>query len=372
MPKPVLREVLPVDYDRVVELAERNGLGAEGSKSRWDWLWKKNPATIHLPNAPAGWVLDHGGLVCGYLGNICGIGWLNSQMIRVAAAHKFVVDPSYRGHSLRLAAAFFSQPDADLLLNTSANAAAGAAFGLCKAKHIPQPDYGNVLFWVIRPRAVLQAYLRKRGHNPWLAAVGGAILAPLAATDNLIREIYRPQLLANIDIKLLNPEQIGPEFDNLWHATVKRYPERLLLERSAETLRWHFRSGSNIKRRVYIVTAWQKKLLLGYAVVTREDSTWLELNRSRISDLQVIDGNPFVIDQLLAAAHENASKTGSDTLEMIGFPQSVRQRFLAGKPHIYRLPHWPYWYKARDTKLAAAIALEGSWYGSPYDGDATL
>jgi hypothetical protein len=33
---------------------------------------------------------------------------------------------------------------------------------------------------------------------------------------------------------------------------------------------------------------------------------------------------------------------------------------------------WPFWYRAQDPTLAAALATEARWYASPFDGDAAL
>ena len=372
MPEPKLREARFDDCAAVIALSRRNGHLVPSSASHWQWLWQDNPAVAHCQDWPIGWVLEDGNGIVGYLGNVFSTCYLNGRRLRIAAARNFVVDSAFRGHSLRLAASFFSQKNADLLLNTSANEAAGSVFRLCKAQRIPQPGYDKILFWIVHERAVIQAYLRKRGHPAWQARLGGAILAPAVAAEGIFRKRHRPRPLPGSEIKLLDPEQIGPEFDALWKYVLETRSDRLLSDRSAATLRWHFNRNAAVERRAKVLTVWAGGTLLAYAVVTREDSGPLDLKRCRISDLLAKDDDPAAIDQLLAAANEYAKANDSDTLELMGFPQHIRERFLIGRPQVYQLPYWPYWYKAPDPDLAAALMQERVWYGSPYDGDATL
>lgn len=372
MPQPILREARFDDCDAVIALSHRNGQLIPSSAGGWQWLWQENPATAHCRGWPIGWVLAHGNSIVGYLGNVFSTYSFNGRMLRAASARNFVVDRDFRRDSLRLAAAFFSQAGPDLLLNTSANNAAGSVFALCKARRIPQPDYDKVLVWILHGRAVMEAYLRKRGHHAFAAKIGGAMLAPAIAADGLLRKRHRPRRDRNSDVRLLDPEKIGPEFDLLWEYVIKMQPDRLLSDRGAATLRWHFDRNAAAERRAKVLTVWQDETLLGYAIVTREGSEQLGLKRSRISDLLVKDDDTATIDQLLAAANEYAIASDTDTLELMGFPQCIRERFLVGKPQAYQLPYWPYWQKAPAPDLSAALVQEQVWYGSPYDGDATL
>ena len=372
-PPPSLREARMGDCAAVVALMQRNGLVVNSTTRRWAWLWHDNPAVAGMRESmPIGWVLENGNGIVGYLGNLPLAGRFNGKMLRIAAARGFAVDPGTRGNSLRLAAAFFSQKGADLLLNTSANAAAASVFGLCKAGVLPQADYNNVLLWVLKSRPFAESYLRKFGKAPWLAKLAAPALAvPIAAEGMVRRRALRSDSSGHI-VDVLEPGKVGEEFDVLWAAIVQTRPNRLLADRSAATLRWHFNRDHAPERHASLLALRVGGTLAGYAAITRENSEQLGLKRSRISDLVAKDDDVGVIDALLAASYEYASAEGSHALELVGFPRVVRERALRGNPHSYRLPSQPYWYKALDPTLASDLEQERAWYGSPYDGDVTL
>jgi len=371
--KPGLREARFEDCEGVLALMRRNGLPVESTTGRWRWLWQENPAAESVQAQwPMGWVLEGENEIVGYLGNVPLLYHFNGGLLRAAAARGFAVDTSARSHSLRLVAAHFSQTGADLFLNTSANAAAASVWGLCKAHTIPQSQYDKVLVWVLNERAFVESYLRKIGKAPWLASLGGYFLAPLAAAEGLVRRRAPKSRSQGSTVSSLNPERINDEFDALWASVLRAHPDRLLADRSAAALRWHFSRSSAVERRAKVLTVNRNGVLAGYAVVTREDSERLGLKRLRVSDLLAKDDEPSVIDDLLVAAHESAASDGCHVLEMVGFPAPIRERAIAGNPLAYTLPAPPYWYKARDASVAAALTREPRWYGSPYDGDSTL
>lgn len=350
----------------------RNALPVQSTSTRWEWLWFRNPA---MPSAdwPIGWVLDSEGEVVGYLGNVPAMFWFKGKSVRAAAARSFVVDPEFRRGSLRLAAAFFSQSQADLLLNTSANVSAAAVFELCKSRRVPQPSYDQGLVWILRSHGFLEAYLRKRGCKEWLTIFGAAALAPFTYLES-----FRPRLMmqhracAGFSISMLDPDSIDAEFDVLWTAYIEAHPDRLLADRSAAVLRWHFGAESAVEKRPVVIALRRNGSLAGYTIVTRENSERLALKRMRVSDLVAKNDDIEVIDSLLAAAYRFARDDGSHALEIIGFPEHIRERALRSYAHTHQLESWRYWYKATDTHLHADLMVESAWYASPFDGDATL
>ena len=67
-----------------------------------------------------------------------------------------------------------------------------------------------------------------------------------------------------------------------------------------------------------------------------------------------------------------ARADGSHILELVGFPARIRARFAAGQAYMRPLPVWQFWYKAVSKKLHERLQDEDVWYGSSYDGDASL
>ena len=367
-----LRESRFEDRDSVLALMRRNGLVVQPSAGNWQWLWRDNPAAAHMHTAwPIGWVLEDKGGIVGYLGNVPLRSLFKGKIVRVAAARGFAVDPHARGHSLRLAATFFSQTGADLLLNTSANAGAAAVWGLCKGFVIPQSGYNETLLWILKDRAFLMSVIRKLGQPAWLANLASAILAPAVAAERFVFRRATSRSSGAI-ISVFDPDQIDKRFDELWESTLRAFPTRLMADRSACSLRWHFGHVNAPERESKVLALSKGGELAGYAVLTREDSARLGLRRMRISDLLARNDDIAVIDHLLVASHDFAFSAGSHTLELVGFPKLVRDRALARKPYAYRVAVTPYWYKARDSQLAQQLVAEDSWYGTPFDGDTSL
>jgi hypothetical protein len=371
--KPSLREARFEDCDGVLALMRRNGLPVESTTARWHWLWQNNPAIALLQEPwPMGWILENESGIAGYLGNVPMLYRFNGKTLRVGAARGFAVDHSARSHSLRLVAAYFSQTGADLLLNTSANAAAASVWGLCKARTVPQANYDKVLLWILKDRAFVESYLLKLGKAPWLAKLAAFLAAPAVSAEGIVRRRIPRSSSSGAVVSVLDPSEIGEEFDVLWQDIVKSRPDRLLADRSAHSLRWHFDTQNAVERQAKVIALRRNGVLSGYAILTREDSGRLGLKRARISDMIAKDDDVSAIDDLLAASYKQAKATGCHALELVGFPGFVRQRALAANPHIYRLPAPPYWYKARDPLIASELEKELHWYALPYDGDATL
>jgi len=369
--KPLLREARYSDCEAVGDLKRRNGLSVKWSSDRWIGLWKENPAMLRNQTMPIGWVLEHKGNIVGYLGNIPMYYQFQGIRLLAAAARGFAVDVEYRSGSLKLLAAFFSQKHVDLLLNTSANMSAGRVFQLCKAEKIPCPDYDKALFWVINAQGFINSVLRRRGYGSWLSLVGGTVLAPAIRFEGLLRQRGPIRHAAAYQMSVLEPHSIGAEFDEFWQRTLAERSQCLLAERSACVLRWHFGHRAATARRARVICARSAGKLVGYAVLTREDSERIGLMRSRIVDLMAEKDAPDLIDALLNAAFQQARTDGSHILELIGFPKQIRARFVDGRAYERQLSSWPFWYKAAPD-LLESLKCEDAWYGSSYDGDASI
>lgn len=367
-----LREANYADCEQVGALKTRNGLLVTWSDERWTGLWRENPAMRDHEGFPIGWVLEHDGAVVGYLGNIPLDYFSSGRQWLAAAARGFAVDAEHRGHSLRLAAAFFSQKNVDLLLNTSANEAAGNVFRLFKAQKIPCPDCDTALFWVLDPRACVRAALRKRGLGAGKVSAAAAMLAPAVRLEGALRRRRPRRSREHYDMTVLEPDAVGPEFDEYWQRILLQHPRRLLASRSATSLRWHFGNRAATARRARFVCARKGGRLMGYAVLTREDSPDLGFRRIRIADLVADSENEGVIDSLLLEAFRFALADGGHILELIGFPPRVRARAAAGHAYGRRLPSWQFWYKAIAPGLRESLQQDAAWYVSSYDGDASL
>jgi hypothetical protein len=267
-------------------------------------------------------------------------------------------------------AAFFSQPNVDLILNTTANAAAGTVFRLCRAEPVPQPDSDHAIFWIVNATGFAAAVARKRGFGKTAAVAASWVLGPLAAADRVVRRRRPGPRVPGLDISVHDPETLGHDFDDLWERLLAERGEQLMADRSRGTMRWLF--GATRASRGVVVAVSRAGRLAGAAVLTRDDAPAIGLRRLRVADLVVEHNEPALIDALLEASFARAHREGADVLELLGFPSAVRQRATAGRAYQRPLPAWPYWYRAVAPELRGALQHEGAWHLSAYDGDASI
>src|SRR5258708_668152 len=359
------------DFERVCAVNRRLGQGAD-SVENWQRLWRDNPALLVGNRTPRiGWVLEASDEIVGFLGSIPLTYEFEGQTLAAAATCRFAVEPVFRGLSHILVTSFFRQKDVDLFLNTTATVAAGKIMVALRAAQVPQPHYGAVLFWVLKPQSFLKSVLRKPGVGGGLSSMGGyAASLPLRA-DILLRR--RKPKRSSGEYRTVESElaAIGTEFEAFWAARSAN-GSQLFASRSNEIMRWHFDPPGS-RRVSRMIGCYWKDLLVGYAVVRHDALKDDGLHRSVIADLMTNnDPAADIADCLLAASYASASNAGSDVLEVIGFPASVRDTLLKQKPYSRDYPLCPFFFKARERALQEKLASESVWYASPFDGDATL
>jgi hypothetical protein len=365
-----VREAVLSDFEAVAELKHRWGMAAD-SVENWDRLWRQNPALAHAPRSrPIGWVLEAGGKIVGYIGNISLLCRYGDRTVSAVAAHGLVVEPPYRGVGVSLNSAFFRQKAVDLYVCTTTIPAVGRISAALKADPLPQSDYWTVLFWVLRPSAFVNSMMKKLAIKSLLSRTGGALGSLAIAADRSFRK-RRPKQSSKLPkVTEISVGKIGDEFQALWLDKVSEQT-RLLTDRSAAALRWHCEipGDRGITR---VLRCSKDDRLLGYAIVRHEPPDENGLRKSIIVDMLVREDESTVVEALLAAAYSQASCAGSDILEVMGFPENVRRVFAQSRPYQRRYPACPYYYKAADPELHKALSDASAWYACPFDGDATL
>jgi hypothetical protein len=361
-----LREAQFADFAAVSAMNRGLGQGAD-SLENWHRLWRDNPALRHGRASRIGWLLESQGRVVGFLGSIPLQYAFQGVQLAAAATCRLAVEPAYRSSTPLLVTSFFRQKDVDLFLNTTATPAAGKIVAALRALQVPQPDYGKVLFWVLRPQKFARAVLRKMGLGSSLAMIGSAGGGLALGGDRLVRGRTPRASAKEYSVKAVSFTEIGAEFEDFW---AKRQATGLYAKRSGELFRWHFQPPGSTKV-AELLAADSSQGLAGYLVVRHEPRTADGLQRSAIADLMV-DDDPGIQDALLAAAHRSAKEAGSDTLEAMGFPARIRAGFLKWRPYSRDYPACPYFYKARERGLHGQLASPEVWYACPYDGDSTL
>ncbi len=364
-----LRDVVFSDFKAVAALKQRGGLAAD-SPENWQRLWQNNPALVHPGGRPMGWVLEAGGVIVGYMGNISLVCRFGDKRLTAVASHGLVVDPCYRAIGVSLVAAFFRQKSVDLFLSTSAIESVGKIALAFKSSSLPQPDYDNVLFWVLQPRSFADALMKKLTLNPLVAGVGGSLTSFAVATDNILRR-RRPRRSSELlAIREISTREIGDDFESLWMEKLNEDP-RLLADRTPVTLRWHYEIPGDLGS-VRVLCCYQDGKLVGYVVVRTDTDGKSGLSKSIIADLIARRDDPKVVRALFVAAYDHAKSVRSHVLEVTGFPPNIRSVCLQWNPYRRKLPACPFYYKAADPLLHQTLSKATAWYACPFDGDETL
>jgi len=348
---------------------KRLGQGADSAEN-WVRLWRDNPALQTGQAVPRiGWVLLDGEKIVGFLGSISLLYQFRGQVLIVTATCRFAIEPGYRGFTHLLIGSFFRQKDVDLFLNTTATVSAGKMMTALRALPVPQRHYGRVLFWVLRPTQFAQFVLHRAGCSRTLSKLASAAAGLLIRADSRFRGRRPPSPAPGYAVRETSLESLGPEFSRFWEDRA-REASYLFAQRTPETFLWHFDAPGS-RRSTTVLSCSEETRMLGYAIV-RHDSPQENFRRSLVADLMVESEDPALILTLLSAAYDSARRAGSHVLELLGFPERIRDVCIQAKPYSRDYPACPYFYKARNLELQKELQTENAWYACPYDGDATL
>ncbi|WNK00358.1 hypothetical protein L2D14_02770 [Thalassospiraceae bacterium LMO-JJ14] len=344
--------------------------GPEAVIRHWRGLWVDNPAlSHHARDVALGWVLEDGGAIKGFFGNIPQVSWQGDTPVLISSARAWAVDPGYRTETPRLCEAFFGQTNVDVVLISSANPPAGKrclAYGGAK---MPQPGYADILYWVVDAPGFLKAAFRKKGRGNFMAGLLGLLgSVPL---DFSMRIAGRRPYGALDKITPVGVSAIDDAFDNLWTRRKKQLADVLLASRDAETLKWYFSLGA-ASDEVRFLRYDDDGMLKGYAVLVREDAPAIGLKRMKIADIFIDGDDPKVLQALLAGAYEYAIAKRCHVLELIGLPEGLRAEAMKTKPMSRPMATFPFFYKAMSGEMAARLGDPAAWYVTAYDGDTSL
>lgn len=372
--KGALRPVGVNDAVAITDFLANLGLvmpeGPEAVVEHWRGLWVDNPAlAYHEKDVALGWVLEDDGAIKGFFGNIPQVSWRNGEPIRISSARAWALEPSYRTETPRLCEAFFSQGDIDAVLISSANPPAGKrclAFGGAK---MPQPQYEQILYWVVDAPGFLKAAFRKKGRGVGMATLMGLLgSVPL---DFSMRIKGRRPYAALDHISIVPISGVDEAFDDLWARKQEELKSVMLASRDAATMRWYFSLGAG-RDAVRFIRYDDGGKLLGYAAVVREDATAIGLRRMKIADLFVEGDDPKVVQALLAGAYEYAIASRCHVLELVGLPVNMRALVEKTKPFSRPMATFPFYYKALKPEIDSILSNPDNWYVSAYDGDTAL
>jgi hypothetical protein len=370
LPPAKLRTVTFSDCDAVVDLKRRWGLIPDPCEN-WNKLWVRNPALKDAdPRRPLGWVLEAEGNLVGYVGNISSTYFYGDEVVSAVTAHALVVEAAYRATSVSLNAAFFRQKFTELYLGTTAIEAVDKISRIFKCDRLPQSDYDTVLFWILRPYPFAGVVAKKLNLNGPASYCAGALGTVALAADKMFRRRWPRLSKSNLSVSKINAREIGDEFDALWIAK-RSERRRLLAERTADTLRWHFDIPGD-RSAIDVLRCHENGELQGYLVVRHEPAPEDGSRRSILCDVLIRRDRREVLEALFTAAYEQAKQAGSHVIEVVGFPPNIRSVLQQWNPYERKFPSCPFHFKTANPDFQHGLLDPSVWYASPYDGDTTL
>ena len=356
-------------FDEHASIVRLEASGALGSLPLDDWrnLWLANPLWPRLgKDWPIGWVLENStGRIVGSLGNIPTQYRFQGRDLICANGRGWVVAPEYRGFALWLMEEYFNQPAADLFINTTLAPTAAPTFSTLSDR-TPLGDFQSVAYWITGYRGFAKKALQKL-HVPGAGLMAWPAAAALRLKDALLTKSL-PATPPSIVVE--TAEQFDDRFDAFWEELVRQNPDKLLATRDRQSLAWHFaiplRQG-----RLWIFTALRAGLLRAYCILKRQDKND-GVRRMQLVDYQSLDPSDELLPCLLRAALDRCKAENMYALEHVGCGLPKMRAFDSFAPYRRKLPCWPFYYRAADPAIQAALSRPTVWDPSTFDGDASF
>lgn len=362
-----VRQAVFADHPQIASLESRYGLHPK-SYEEWTHLWLGNPACKDVSGWNIGWVVENEQKeIVGYVGNVPSALEFRGRKLLAASGRGLVVDERYRSYAFPLFSRFINQPNIDLIVNTTVNAQALKLHELFRCLRVPVGAWNRSVFWITHYRE-FAAKLAASKNLPFPNLLSYPLSAILAAKDLIHR---KPGRTEHDGFEVGACARFDERFDIFWEELRSRRPGLLLVDRSADTLNWHFKYALE-ENRGWVATLSAGSRLLAYSVFVRQDNHAVNLKRIRLVDFQALDGNLETLVPMLSQALELCRKQGVHMLEAVGFSPEKKQVLARFAPHQRELPGWLYFYKAKDKELAESLKDPRVWDPSPFDGDGAL
>lgn len=362
-----VREAFFDDYPQIAALQSEYGMRRE-SYEEWRHLWSSNPAYIDLrENWPIGWVLESGGRVVGYFGNIPFLYELDGKPIIAATGHSWVVGPSYRRYSLMLCDKYLRQKHARLFLATTVTRLSASALSSFHSSPVPVGQWDHSSLWVTNHRDFVASWFTRKKYP-----LANVVSYP-ASMVLRVRDAFHKRKLPNgsdgtSGLKIENCSSFDERFDLLWKTIRQENSDKLLAVRSRAVLDWHFRHALE-ENRLWIMTATDRSSLCAYGILLRERGRG---ERMIFVDFQSKAGSRSVFYPMLRLALERCHREGVHMLQTTGLCPIGLGSVGNFAPYKINQGVWTSWYKASDPHLTALLANPNVWAPSLFDGDATV
>ncbi len=374
---PLLRTARLEDYQDIQRLGLEHSLDVP-SYEDWSGLWLNNPLRVRLgKDFPIGWVLEtNGGELVGCMGTAWSRYTFQGETLISAVARAWFAPVEYRGFALELMDEYLNQPGVDLFINNCVSQPAHAAFSQFCAP-IPLGQWNSMSYWVTGYRGFAERVL-KSARVP----LSGLLCYPVSA-GLWMKDVTAGKRLHTTSASFAagSLDRFDSQFDVFWGELVRQNPEKLLADRSAAALSWHFAIPMR-KKRLWILTAFRNGQLRAYCTLTRQDHAFRlpalthndrqGIRAMRLVDYQSIEPEVDYLSGLLEVALRRCRKEELYILECLG--RNVPKMHVVDEvaPHRAELENWKFYYRASDPNLNAKLQEPMVWDPSAYDGDASF
>lgn len=369
-PAPRLREASYDDFAQIALLQAEHGLGG-WTAEEWRHLWAANPVYVELRGEwPIGWVLETGGDIVGYLGNIPTVYRLGDRRLIAGCAHSWVVASAYRSHSILLLDQYLRQKHADLCIaNTVKRESCGSltAFGVSR---VPRGSWDESCVWITEYTSFVASWLSRKKY-PMPRILSRPVSAALFLRDVVIKHRIRMKSMGYRNLEIKPCDNFDERFDCFWETLRAENPNKLLAVRTRPILEWHF-SQALRENRLWIATAVDGSRLCAYAIFLVQRPAADAVRRVKLVDFQAISGKAELFYPILTWALDRCRLDGLHLLESIGLCVPGMKDVGGLAPYHIKQDAWTYWYKACDRTLAGALSDPDVWAPSLFDGDASV
>ncbi len=358
-----VREASFADYEKIAALISRNGLDTK-PREEWEHLWTNNPIYKRVQRWPIGWVVQDGGKIVGYLGNIPVSYQFRGCEVVASSLHALALDVSHRGYGLILLNRLLeSAPEIEYFVGNTANADSAKVLDQLDVNRIPVGDWEHSAFWITRYDGFVRSAVMRKG---WPGFVAGPASLVLRMYDKVSKSPWPVQ-----NRSLQRQTGFDERFDVFWRQLQQAYPNRFLTTRSREVLEWHFKF-SLAKGSAWIVTQEVDARVLAYAIFHRQDHREINLKRVRLVDYQALPDSADALPSMLAWGLQECRAQGIHMLEAFGFRPEKQRVIDRLAPRRRKLPSWSYFHKAPSAALHREMQDPQIWDPSQFDGDASL
>ena len=342
------------------------------SQEGWDWAFEHNPDRKALEHrlgqaVASGWVLENDEGIQGYLGNLPQSFSLGGSTLFGATCTSLFVSESCRAHSVKLMRTFFTQPGAQMVYTTTANANSAPLYQLYKAQAVADPRVMQTLLWVASDKALLEHALERKGLSALRS--GAIVLAPaFRQLRQWTQRATPPRNQFAGQVRRLTAADIGVAFDELWQSL--RGQPGLWLNRDRNMVRWRCGDPDKLED-IVLFAAFQNEALLGYVIAAADRVAHGCLPRAFVLDFVTAPGaSEHVAPALVGRLCEWAAAEHLPWVEAPRFGGMLGAQLAACRPHVRQLQTITHHMRVLDKTLPAQTLHDPAWPCSGMDGDA--